>query len=139
MTDTLRRLHRLRKLRAEEERRHLAAQERARDAQAEALEQTTAAFHTSHASTDSGSAEDLARHQAHALRLEMRRRQQTVQLTEHERRVAWRRQQVQTANRAKRTAERTLELREEAEAHLRRGQEQRELDEVGLQGWWGRQ
>ena len=136
MTDTIRRIHRLRKFEEQTRRRDLLSAENREQDNALALSATNERIRRSHSQVGENRADDMARHHAYALRMEMQRRVQQTQLDQQRRRVSWHREQWNVANREARIVERVAELREEAQAQEQRSAEQRDLDAVGMTAWW---
>jgi len=95
--------------------------------------QRVQASHSSTLNTDAG---DLALHHAFALRMEMERRQQEARCVEQEARVEESRESVVQASRQTRVAELVEERAAAAVRHSAATKEQRELDEMGIRGWY---
>lgn len=136
MQDTIRRIHRLRKFEEQTRRRDLLVAENREHENREALQSTEQQVRRSQAQTSDNHVDDMARHHAFALRMEMQRRVQQSQLDHQSRRVSFHREQWNVANREARIVERVAELREEAEMVEQRHVEQRELDSLGMAAWW---
>jgi flagellar export protein FliJ len=90
----------------------------------------------SHSSTKGTNAADLALHHAFALRMEMERRQQKAKCEEQSVRVEEHRETVVQASRQTRVAELVEEREAAAVRHIAATKEQRELDEMGIRGWY---
>lgn len=134
MTTVLRKLHRLRQYEETNSRLDWIAAERDRRDQ-EALVQDTENRIAASRAQGNQDAEDLLRHHAFALRMEMTRRKQVEVLDDRARAASWRMDRWKSAKQAERIVDLVAENREAEGAALARQREQRSLDEAGLVGW----
>ena len=136
MTDTLRRIARIQKFRETEARRELARaqeQERADQAQLDEMHQAVAEQRSRRLQ---GDADDLARHHAWSLRMEMDLRRQEGSVKRRETHVHSRRREVLYAARALETTRNVMDHVQRREATERRRHEDREISEIGATLWW---
>ncbi len=134
MTDTLRRLARLRHLEESQAQRALAE---ARDAEARcaadaaALQERMTALRAS----DEVDADELARRHATTLRMEMARRRQVRQAQALAQRVERSTAKLRSAVQESRKADRFVEVVEEREAKEAARADQARLDDLGTRSW----
>jgi len=137
MTETLKRLARIQRIHQDQAREHLAdatAAQSAHEARLLALDQQVQAVRAPAVSD----VDDLARRHAFVLRQEMLRRRMTGQSGQHDRRVATRRDALLSAARQVQVTEKFATSMAERDAEACDRDEQRQLDERGVQGWMRR-
>ena len=137
MTDTLRRLARLKQLEETEAQRALVQAQDAEDrcrAEAEALLSQLDALRSANTTV----ADDVARRHSTALRLELNRRRQERHATRLAQQTERRRARPQSAMQETRKADRIVEVAEERDAVEAAKADQAALDAVGTRGWFRR-
>jgi len=136
MTDTLKRIARIQKYRETEARRELARaveQERADLDQLDEMHQAVAEQREQRHDTD---ADDLARHHAWSLRMEMDLRRQLGTLEQTEVVVRHKRRQLVYAAQALEATRAVMDQLQRTQANERLRDEERELSEIGTTLWW---
>jgi len=137
MTDTLRRLARLRQLEETEAQRALVEAQSAEDRLSEETEALLAQLDDLR-SANTLVADDVARRHSTTLRLELNRRRQERQAMMLAKKTERRLAQLRAAMQETRKADRIVEVVEEREAAEAAKADQAALDAVGTRGWFRR-
>jgi len=136
MAGILEKIRRIREIHEEKARLELRDSQRQFDDMNRDLNGIGERVHASHSSTTGTDAADLALHHAFALRMEMERRTQAARCGEQEAVVEQSRESVVHASRQTRVAELVEERAAAAIRQTAATKEQRELDEMGIRGWF---
>ena len=131
MDKVIKQILRLKRHREQESKVSLAVAENRRTQCRERLLETYQIIRDSKESAIKNDANSIYQVHAYVLRMEMRRRTQEVELTEHHKVVGTRRDALVEAKREKRTYEMLLEKREAKRAKELRDKERKFLDEAG--------